>query len=416
MTPVVCVITACRACGSAGLAPVLALGEHPLANALKGSAAEPETRFPLSLVFCEGCGLAQIAETVAKERLFSTYVWVTGTSSTARAFAEEFARMAHGVRALAAGDLVVEVASNDGTFLRPFAARGCRVVGVDPAANIASVANAEGVPTVNAFWDAALAGRLAAEHGRAQLVLARNVIAHASDLHGVIDGIRHMLADDGIGAVEFHSALHILEDLQYDSIYHEHLCYFSVRSFDRLLKARGLCPRHVESSPISGGASIVYFSRTAGAPSRQYLDALDREARAGVTQLSAWRSFAERCEEHRRQSNAMAQTFAGRTVVGFGASARSATFLNFCGFSTREIAAVIDSSPLKRHRYTPGSSIPIVTPDEGFAMRPDLIVVLAWNFRDEIVALCRARGYHGTFMVPFPNEPQMLENPAEVRA
>jgi SAM-dependent methyltransferase len=411
MTPDVTVITACRSCGTPSPTAVLALGEHPLANALKDSAEQPEARFPLSLVFCEACGLAQIAETVAKERLFSTYIWVTGTSATARAFAGEFADKAHAIRPLDTGDLVVEVASNDGTFLRPFAARGCRVLGVDPAANIASAANAEGVPTLNAFWDAALAAQLVAEHGRAAFVFARNVIAHASDLHGVLDGIAHMLADDGVGAVEFHSARHILDDLQYDSIYHEHLCYFSVMSFDRLLRAHGLSPMHVESSPISGGALIVYFSRTTQPPSAAYTARLTHEDGAGVARLEVWRAFADRCRRHRAELVALVEAHraAGRRIIGYGASARSATLLNFCGIDHRHLDMVADRAPLKHGHYTPGSNLLIVPPERAFAGTPDIVLLLAWNFRDEILDQIRSEyGWTGDAIVPLPEPPVLV--------
>ncbi len=406
-------IQACRGCGAASPVPVLELGQQPLANALKASAGEPEQRYPLSLVFCESCGLVQIAETVAKERLFSTYVWVTGTSSTARLFAYEFSRKANAIQPVAPGDLVIEVASNDGTFLRPFLEAGCRVVGVDPASNIAQMANERGLPTVNAFWQPAVARTLTAQHGPARFVFARNVIAHASDLHDVVDAMAIALAEDGLGAVEFHSALHILEDLQYDSIYHEHLCYFSAVSFEGVLRSHALHPVHVEFSPISGGAHIIYFARQPRPSSAAYSDVLERERRAGVDRLGTWQQFAARCRRHRERSLEVARSFAGRTVVGFGASARSATYLNFCGFTGAHLAAIIDNSELKWHRYSPGSSIKIVPADEGFALGPDLIVVLAWNFSDEIVDACRARGYTGAFLVPLPNEPRMIETSLE---
>lgn len=408
-------IQTCRACGAGPLIQILFLGNHPLANELKASAADPQSRYPLTLLFCGNCSLVQIAETIDKERLFGTYVWVTGTSSAARQFAREFCRMARQVRFLGPGDLVVEIASNDGTFLRPFLEQGCRVIGVDPATNIARLANEQGLPTVNEFWNARLAASLVAEHGPARLVCARNVIAHASELHDMLEGIRLALADDGIAAVEFHSALHILEGLQYDSIYHEHLCYFSALSFERLLARHGLHPVHAEFSPISGGASIIYFSRSAAPPSTVYRALLERERLAGVDLLAAWQAFAVRCERHRQQSREMARTVAGRTVVGFGASARSSTYLNFCGFSGSELAAIIDNSALKWNRFSPGSSIRIVSPDEGFALRPELVLVLAWNFRDEIIAACRARGFGGALLIPFPNEPKMVENYLGIR-
>jgi SAM-dependent methyltransferase len=406
------VIDSCRVCGSRELGPVLSLGDHPLANALKRHPDEDERRYPLTLLFCPACGLVQIAETVDKTTLFSHYVWVTGTSATARRFAGRFAELVTEVRPLSGDDLVIEIASNDGTFLTPFIERGVRAIGVDPAANVAAMANAAGVPTRCAFWNSDTARDIVAAEGQAAVVVARNVIAHVSELHDVIAGIHAVLREDGIAAVEFHAAPDILAGLQYDSIYHEHLCYFSATAFAHLMQGHGLHPFHVDFSPISGGAQIIYSSRTARPPSAAYAALLDRERTDGVTDAAAWQRFGQRCLAHRDQSRELAARFAGRTVIGFGASARSATYLNFCGFTVRQIAAVIDNAPLKHGCFTPGSTIPIVTADDGFAMDPGVLFILAWNFQDEIVDLCRQRGYRGDFLIPFPDAPHLV--PARV--
>ncbi len=407
------IITGCRICGHAGLVTVLSLGDHPLANALTASPDAVEDRYPLTLMFCDECGLVQIAETVDKSALFSHYVWVTGTSSTARQFARQFHELATQVRPLSSRDLVVEIASNDGTFLRPFVESGVRAIGVDPAANIAEMANAAGIRTRCAFWNSSVADDIVASEGRANLVVARNVIAHVSDLHEVVGAISDVLDEEGVAAIEFHAAQSILEGLQYDSIYHEHLCYFSATSFERLLRQHGLHPFHVEFSPISGGAQIIYSSRTPRPATAQYVALQERERLAGVTDRAAWQAFGARCLAHRERSRELVAKFATRHVVAFGASARSATYLNFCGFTRREIAAVIDNAPLKHGRVTPGSAIPVVTADEGFAMRPDLLFILAWNFRDEIIESCRRRGYAGEFLVPFPDAPHVVSVTAE---
>jgi novobiocin biosynthesis protein NovU/D-mycarose 3-C-methyltransferase len=401
-------IAGCRLCGKSELIPILELGDLPLANALKRALEEPELRYPLTLMFCPGCALVQIRETVDKTLLFSRYVWLTGTSATARRFAHEFCRNAQRVRPLAPGDLIVEVASNDGTFLRPFLDQGLIAVGVDPATNIADIANARGIPTVCAFWDDEVAQEIVARYGRAKLVVARNVVAHVSELHRVMAGFRQVLDDDGVGAVEFHAAATILDGLQYDAIYHEHLCYFSLASFERLLALHDLHPFHVDLSPISGGAYVVYFGTRQRPSSPTYRAAAESEHRAGVDEVTAWRAFELRCKEHRERSRELMGTFLGRTVVGFGASARSATYLNFCRFTRTEIAAIIDNNGLKHGHYAPGSAIPIVSASDGFRLAPDLIFLLGWNFREEILDACRERGYAGDVLVPFPNQPSLL--------
>lgn len=401
-------ITQCRICGGSDLVGVLDLGQQPLANALKTSADETEQRYPLTLMHCDECGLVQIAETVDKAELFSHYVWVTGTSEAARRFARQFFDLATRVRPLTTQDLVIEIASNDGTFLKPFIEFGARAIGVDPAANIADMANAAGVRTQCAFWDRGAAQDILATDGHATLVVARNVIAHVSELHEVVGAISDVLDPGGVAAIEFHAANSILKGLQYDSIYHEHLCYFSATSFARLLVMHGLHPFHVESSPISGGAHIIYATPTPRKRSPQYSALLKHEHENGVASRDTWLEFGQKCIAHRDLSRTLLSRFAGSRVIGFGASARSATYLNYCGFNRDEIAAVIDNAPLKQGRFTPGSSIPVVTAEQGFALNPDLVFVLGWNFKDEILAACRRQGYRGEFLVPFPDTPHLV--------
>ncbi len=250
-------IERCRGCREPGLTKVLYLGLQPLANGLLKSARETERVYPLTLLVCPACRLVQLRETVDRHVLFDRYFWVTGTSASARAFAQTFSERAAKAAGLSRGDLVLEVASNDGTFLKPFADRGFRVHGVDPARNIVDDAVKAGVPTWARYWDRAVASEFLAQVGRPRLVFARNVVAHVQDLDGFVDGLKHALGLDGVGALEYHSAVSILEGLQYDSIYHEHLCYFGVRSITRVLERFGLHVFHADPSPISGGATVT---------------------------------------------------------------------------------------------------------------------------------------------------------------
>lgn len=399
------VINECRICGGNRLATVLDLGHHPLANGLKPRANDPEDHYPLTLVFCNDCGLVQIRETVDKELLFSQYVWVTGTSSTAKVFSQSFCENCLRMAAVGKDDVVLEIASNDGTFLRPFQERGYRVVGVDPAANIAKIANDAGIETINAFWDVVTAERFIQEYGRAKLLFARNVIAHVSELRAVVAGMVRALTPDGVGAVEFHYAGEILDGLQYDSIYHEHLNYFSIRTFKRLLNALGLFPFHIERSPISGGALVIYFSQQKRPESDHYRQLDREEAHQGINEAGTWEAFGERVREHRQLSIDMLAPYDGRRVVGFGASARSSTYLNFCGFTDTHIRAVIDNNPLKQGMFTPGSSIPIVPFAQGLAMDPEVLFILAWNFTEEIIHSCEQRGFRKDYAIALPRKP-----------
>ena len=401
-------VSKCRVCGSGALEPVLELGRHPLANSLKTSRDQQEKKYPLTLIFCCNCSLAQLKETVDKEILFKKYIWVTGTSSTAKNFAQTFYKNILAVRELEANDLIVEIASNDGTFLKPFISAGCQGLGVDPAENIAEIANAQGIPTRNAFWCREEAQKIVSEYGNGKVISARNVIAHVSDLEDVISGIHLCLANDGIGAIEYHYAGEILDKLQYDSIYHEHLCYFSIRTIEFLLKRFDLHPFHIELSPISGGAQIIYFSKEKRKPSITYTQLIEKEDALKTNSFSTWNNFANRCIQHKKKSRGLLNSFGNKTIVGFGASARSSTYLNFCDFTDNDIKAIIDNNPLKHGLFSAGPSSPIVSEKEGLDLSPDAIFILAWNFMDEIIQDCKSKGYQGKFLASFPNEPVVI--------
>jgi len=403
-------ITACRACGNKNLVDILHLGDQPLANALVRSEGAKVKKFPLSTAFCPDCSLFQIRETIRKEALFDRYVWVTGTSKTAREYAGFFAKNVVKSTGLKPDDMVFEIASNDGTVLKQFIACGMRVLGIEPAANVASIANNDGMLTECCYWDIASAERLTAKYGRPKIIIARNVIPHVSALHDVIEAIALSLPDDGVGVIEFHSGRAIVEELHYDSIYHEHLCYFTLHSLTQLLKRHSLFPFSIDTSPISGGSIVVYFSRKKHPAQESYVDALMAERDLHINELPAWEGFANRSIKHRDQTLCLLDSLKGKTVVGFGASARSATFTQFCGIGKRRIEAVIDNNTIKQGQWTPAGDVPIVSFEQGIALEPDVIFVLAWNFAREIMDECAKRGFEGQYIVPFPNEPRLVSN------
>lgn len=398
----------CRACDSANISLILDLGVQPLANSLKRKSNESEHRYPLTLVFCRDCSTVQLKETVKKEILFDSYLWVTGTSGTAKKYAETFYKRTINITKVRPGDLIVEIASNDGTFLKPFIEGGYNVVGVEPAKNIAEIAQKAQVKTVVQYWNTETAKQVVSNYGKAKVVIARNVIPHVSELQDVINGIQLCLDADGIGIIEFHYAGTILSELHYDSIYHEHLCYFSIRSIEHLLNRFGLFSFHIDLSPISGGSYVIYFSKNKRPLNQRYRRLINRERDLGVNSLISWERFADKAKEHKKKSKEIIEPFKRKTIIGFGASARSSTYLNFCGFTSSKIKAIIDNNKLKQGLYTPGSSILIVSIEEGFKMKPDLLFILAWNFRDEIIKECKNRGYEGNYLISFPNTPYLL--------
>ena len=385
---------------------ILDLGSQPLANSLKNNAHKGEVLFPLSISYCPNSSLLQLNETVSKKILFDHYVWVTGTSEVAKDYAEIFANRVIEIADLDKKDLIVEIASNDGTFLKPFLNKGYfKILGVDPARNVAETANQQGIQTLPDFWSSALTEEIISDYDQAKVVIARNVIPHVSELSDVMAGIEMILRRDGVGVIEFHDAGKIRTELHYDSIYHEHLCYFSIQSMTYLLNQFELNPFHIEKSPISGGSWVIYFSKNKRKKSVELDKAVYNENQNKINQLSSWQDFALSVEAHRKETLEMINSLNGKKLVGFGSSARSQTYLNFCGIDNKQIDAIIDNNSLKQGFFAPGSSIPIVNFEQGMGMNPDLIFILAWNFRNEIAKECRSYGYQGEFFVPFPQEP-----------
>jgi hypothetical protein len=336
-------------------------------------------------------------------------VWVTGTSSTARRQAVKFcddvlARFPAGKKPR----LVVEVASNDGTFLRPFLDRDVAVLGVDPARNVADQANKDGIPTRCDFFTEQSAKAVLAEKGPADVVIVRNVLPHVAALHSVVQGVAELIGSTGFAAIEVHYGRKILEGLQYDSIYHEHLCYFTVETVGRLLSLHGLEIVDLDEGPINAGALIVYARQKGAEKFATVKRFLDGEASASTNTLQSWRGFAERAFRHRDALNALldAELAAGRKTVGYGASARSSTMLNFCGIDRKKLECIADAAPLKQNCFTAGTRIPIRAPEEVFAANPDTVLLLAWNFRDEIMGILRERfKFRGKVILPLPNKP-----------
>ena len=410
MTMISKTISCCRLCGSPELDIILDLGAQPPANSLRTDINQQLEAIPLVICRCRKCTTVQLTETVSPEHMFRDYVWVTGTSQTARDYSQRFyenvsQRCGHTPL------FAVEIASNDGTFLQRFRQNGHRVLGVDPAQNLARAAEAAGIPTLDEFFGLEIARRLVQEHGQADAVMARNVLPHVPDPNDVVAGIAHCLKDDGVGAIEFHWIDKILSELHYDSVYHEHFFYHSLHSINELLKRHQLVLFDVTESPISGGSLVAYFSKTPRPSSAALNEKLALENERGLATLATWQEFARNSLEHRVKLKDMveAEIRADKKVIGYGASARSSTLLNFCGIDSRHLTCIADQSPLKHDRYTPGTNVLVVSPEWALAERPDTILLLAWNFRDEILGRLADAGFNGNVIVPLPNDPQLLK-------
>lgn len=400
----------CRVCASGELVPFFDLGEQPFANSLLKRPTTKEKKYPLALQWCRACSLVQLSYTADPQDLFSHYVWVTGTSKVAHEHAERFCTELLRRTKDPGRGYTLEVASNDGTFLRPFMEEGLAVLGVDPAKNIVELATREGVPTRCEFWGAKSARALVDEKGPARMIFARNVLPHVANTRDFVKGLALALDEEGTLAIEAHYAKIISDELHYDSIYHEHLCYFTLKSVERLLNDFDLKVFDITKSPISGGSLIVYAGKGAVRERASLKRFREQEKKSKINSLANWRQFARRSEEHKKELVRLIEreTTRGTSVVGYGASARSSTLLNFCGIGSSALPMIADQNPLKQKRYTAGSHIFIDTPESVIGRNPATVVVLAWNFFAEIKErLEKEFEFRGSYIVPLPGRPRV---------
>ncbi|HET6573976.1 MAG TPA: class I SAM-dependent methyltransferase [Fimbriiglobus sp.] len=399
--------SACCSCGANSLTTVLSLGWTPLANALRDEADldRPEPTYPLDLAFCPACSLLQLRESVAPEELFREYCYFSSYSDTMLAHAADLAGRMLRDRRLNSDSLVIEAASNDGYLLRNYHAAGVPVLGIEPARNVARRAREEfGIPTREEFFTAGYARQFAAEGLRADVFHAHNVLAHVPDLNGFVVGIQEVLKPDGVAVVEVPYVKDMLDGCEFDTIYHEHLCYFSLTALEGCFHRHGLTITDVERVPIHGG-SLRLFASPEGAPGPRVAALLAEEEGWGVGTEAPYRAFSQRVEEIRSELRDLLGRLKadGKRIAAYGASAKGSTLLNYCGIGRETLDFVADRSPVKQGRYTPGTRLRVCPPRNLLDAMPDYTLLLTWNFADEVLRQqeeYRRRG--GKFVVPVP--------------
>ncbi|MEZ6016792.1 MAG: class I SAM-dependent methyltransferase [Planctomycetota bacterium] len=400
-------IAGCRSCGSGELEGFLNLGQMPLSDGLRDEAdlGHADARFPLEVAFCGSCGLVQILHTVPPEVLFADdYPYFSSFTDAIVSHAKLNVDARLTERRLDAHDLVIEIASNDGYLLQHYRARGVRVLGVDPARGPVLAARARGVPTRHAFFTHSLALDLAEAGDRASVIHANNVLAHVSDTNGFVAGIAALLRPDGVAVIEVPYVRDLIDHNEFDTIYHEHLCYFSVTALVPLFERHGLSLNRVERVPIHGG-SLRLFVEPREAVERSVEALLEQERELGMDRLQYYAGFSRRVEALRTELKDLLAALLreGKRIAGYGAAAKGAILLNHAGVGTETLAWVADKNVHKQGRYMPGVHVPIVPPARILEDTPDYLLILPWNFRDEIMQQQRefaARG--GRFIVPVP--------------
>lgn len=400
----------CRFCGQGLEHTFVDLGMSPLCQTHIEPAElnQMERFYPLHAYVCGNCFLVQIDEFVSPDEIFSDYAYLSSYSDSWVEHARRYVEMITKRLGLGSGSHVVEIASNDGYLLQHFVAKGIPCLGVEPAANVAEIARAKGIETEACFFGEESAKRIASDYRKADLILGNNVLAHVPNIHDFVQGLKELLAEGGTVTMEFPHLLKLMQLNQFDTIYHEHFSYLSFFVVEKIFASHGLTLYDVDEVPTHGG-SIRIYARHAEDESKPVGEAVGRlrrkEFEAGLDRLETYASFTEQVKETKRAllDFLIRAHREGKTVVGYGAPGKGNTLLNYCGIREDFLAYTVDRNPLKQGRYTPGTRIPILAPEKIRETKPDYVLILPWNLKEEI---SKQHDYvsewGGRFVVPIP--------------
>ena len=401
---------ACRFCGAPLATTFVDLGVSPLCESFigPGQLAEMEPFYPLHAYVCNQCFLVQLQEFVTPGEIFTEYAYFSSYSTSWVEHARRYTEMMIGRFSLGATSKVMEIASNDGYLLQHFIARGVPVLGIEPAANVAKVAIEKGVPTIVRFFGRKTAAEIAAEHGRPDVLLGNNVLAHVPDINDFVAGMKALLAPRGVITMEFPHLARLMAENQFDTIYHEHFSYLSFVIVERIFAHHGITLFDVEELPTHGGSLRIYGRHSENsvlAVAGRVRELRQREIDEGFLTQEHYRGFDEQVKATKRKllTFLVDAKQRGKKVVGYGAPGKGNTLLNYCGIRTDFLDFTVDANPYKHGKFTPGTRIPIFAPEKIREARPDYVLILPWNLKDEIgTQAAYIRDWGGKFVVPIP--------------